>query len=188
MIIEWHQIIEDYGRLVEDDAPYWYNERANISILAGAAWRAGKLALEEFGHEKSYKRGQNRGDRWMGRCDLWLIEKKEEELVEAKFKWVPLTSNTFSAKVEASLSDAIDDAHNGKQVRGARSVGVAFIPVYIPIKYKNEIEAHIDQRIKEAKSVSADCIAWCFPEKNRFLTGASGKFYNPGIFLFAKCV
>ena len=166
MILEWHRVIEDYGRLVGDDAPYWYNERANISILAGAAWRSGKLALEEFGHEKSDKKGQYRGDRWMGRCDLWLKEKKEE----------------------ASLSDAIKDANDSKQVRGARSVGVSFIPVYILIKYKDEIDAYIDQRIKEAKSVSADCIAWCFPEENRFLTGASGKYYNPGIFMFAKCV
>src|SRR6266498_2217760 len=34
------------------DAPYWQNERGNISILAGAAWMSGAAALEEYGTEK----------------------------------------------------------------------------------------------------------------------------------------
>lgn len=187
MIAEWHQVIEDYGRLVSDDAPYWYNERANISILSGAAWRAGKLALEEFGHEKSDKQGNSQGDSWKGRCDLWLIERHEEELVEAKFRWVSLRSGSFTSLVKTSLSIAVKDAHNSKQVRGARSVGVTFIPVYIPVRYESDIDIYIHQRIEDAKLISADCIAWSFPDKNRFLTGTDGKNYCPGVFLFAKC-
>lgn len=31
-----------------EDLPYWYNEQSNVSVLCGAAWRAGWTALEEY--------------------------------------------------------------------------------------------------------------------------------------------
>lgn len=55
------------------DAPWWYNERALISVFAGAVWRTGGHAFEEYSTEK-------RGDRresW-GRVDLEFAAGRQE--------------------------------------------------------------------------------------------------------------
>ena len=95
---EWHLAIERYCRITEGaDNPYWYNERANIGILAGAAWRSGKIALEEFQMQKivftengtleeSPKKEKS------GRCDLWISDGNKSEFIEAKFKWINMVS------------------------------------------------------------------------------------------------
>jgi hypothetical protein len=51
------------------DMPYHYNERATLSILAGAIWRsdANNLVLEEFGTQKKWSEGEYRGRR-----DIWF--------------------------------------------------------------------------------------------------------------------
>lgn len=64
---EWILAVERFCRLSPGDAPYWYTERANVGTLAGAAWRCGWIALEEFQGDKSE---QSLG--WRGRLDLWL--------------------------------------------------------------------------------------------------------------------
>lgn len=48
------------------DAPWWYNERANISIFAGAVWLCGGYAFEEFAQTK---RGEKHRP-FNGRVDL----------------------------------------------------------------------------------------------------------------------
>ncbi|MBM4275294.1 MAG: hypothetical protein FJ134_12665 [Deltaproteobacteria bacterium] len=46
---QWQSLIERYCKIMEeDDAPFYHTERANIGVLAGAAWKTGWLALEEF--------------------------------------------------------------------------------------------------------------------------------------------
>ncbi len=45
LLEEWSLLIERYCRISEGDAPYWYTERANIGLIAGAAWRCGWLSL-----------------------------------------------------------------------------------------------------------------------------------------------
>jgi hypothetical protein len=64
-----------------EDAPFYYTERANVGVLSGAAWKAGWLALEEFGVKK---RGKKRGS-----CDLYIhsIDGKQGEYIEAKHTW-----------------------------------------------------------------------------------------------------
>lgn len=40
------------------DAPWWYNERASISVLAGAAWKTNGYAFEEYVGDKRTKTGK----------------------------------------------------------------------------------------------------------------------------------
>ncbi|WBX91992.1 hypothetical protein [Pseudoxanthomonas mexicana] len=54
LLTAWVELIQDYCRCDDyDDNPWWYNERASLSTLAGAAWRKpGWYALEEFSTTK----------------------------------------------------------------------------------------------------------------------------------------
>lgn len=65
---EWLKLNRDYIELTESgDNLYWYNERSNVSAIAGAVWRRGGFAQEEFSSEKGPK-----SDRKMGRVDLYF--------------------------------------------------------------------------------------------------------------------
>ena len=70
-LTHWHKLLEEwcmvhklYCCTVEGDAIWWYPEWSNVGALAGAAWRIGWAALEEFGLDKVVKRhaANGRGD------------------------------------------------------------------------------------------------------------------------------
>jgi hypothetical protein len=47
----WGKAISTYCENWSDkdqDAPYYYNERPNVSLLAAGAWESGAVALEEY--------------------------------------------------------------------------------------------------------------------------------------------
>lgn len=178
---EWFLGIERYCRLTDEDAPYWYNERANISLLAGAAWRCGWVALEEFSCEKK-NRGQKKKP---GRSDLWMMSDFDtEELVESKYRWMALRSPKFVELAEQTIDSACRDV---KKVRDTGwPTGVAFLCLHLPEKYESEIDTKIREAIRKAIEVPHDAIAWCFPRSTRKLTMDGGKRLFPGIILIAR--
>ncbi|HHJ19511.1 MAG TPA: hypothetical protein ENJ84_06745, partial [Gammaproteobacteria bacterium] len=53
IIVQWLRVHRDYIEEFDfKDSLYWYNERGNISALAGAVWRCSGFALEEYSSEK----------------------------------------------------------------------------------------------------------------------------------------
>ena len=161
---EWLLVNERYSRLTESgDEAFTCKERANIGLLAGAAWRCGRVALEEFQSTK-LKNGVVKN----GRVDLWLCnDGGKEEFIEAKFKWLSLNSKDIIKVCAETLGNACDDAIATRCAdENIVGVGVAFLAFYIkgtneevPIKEINKAIGVIK------KSVSYDAIAWCFPEK-----------------------
>ena len=73
----WVHVTEELARkfLTYKDVPWWYNERTDVSILAGGVWRSGGRALEEFSGTKR-KIGKNTGHllhrAFPGRVDMYL--------------------------------------------------------------------------------------------------------------------
>ncbi|SRR5579871_83992 len=86
----------------EDERPncgWFYNERANISFLAAAAWECGWVAIEEFSVER-----RNRPGSGYGRADLFVgtsIKHSSGEpahlLIEAKQAWPSTPANVRGA-------------------------------------------------------------------------------------------
>ena len=75
---------ERYRQVYIDDCLYWYNERATVGSLAGAIWRTGGFAVEEYREPKKRK-----GKHYMGRTDLWFSlgeNNRKCYVVEAKQK------------------------------------------------------------------------------------------------------
>lgn len=202
---EWLLLIERFSR-VSSDASYLYNERANVSLLAGAAWRCGRVALEEFSHEKIHEEDSEISDGTAklkakatksGRCDLWMMgQDDKDEIVEAKINWLSLDNHKIPEVASKYLSNACKDATKtmaARDIEGTKGIGVLFLPVYLKVsKVENDssksIESFIDNAVENIIKVDADLISWSFPRGTRNLKGSDERNYLPGIFLIAKVI
>jgi hypothetical protein len=202
LLEEWILLIERFSRVTGGDVPYWHNERANIGVLSAAAWRCGRIALEEFQHDKidvtfdEDADGIPRQSR-IGRCDLWICDDRSDrsvaEIVEAKFKWLNMKMNSKEMGVfaKACLKAACDDAIKTKKARkdGIKAIGVAFLPVFAKkdkVGDLEELSKVIDETIKSACKTPADLVAWCFPKRLREHVVKANNNYLPGVIMLAK--
>lgn len=196
LLEEWLLCIERFSRITEGDVPYWYNERANIGVLAGAAWRCGRIALEEFQYEKidvslSGETDEDIQKNWAGRCDLWISSERAEELIEAKFRWINMRSDKMIDIAQRVLDDAVRDATNTKGLDDIKAIGVAFLPVYtkankLNLQDNELIHLLINETINNACKIKADAIAWCFPKRLRQHVAQKHDNYLPGVIVLAK--
>lgn len=168
--------------IVTNDAPYFYNERANIGILSGAAWKLGWIALEEFNIKKSRRKS--------GRCDLWIYSDKGD-YIEAKLIWMMIKGNNLEDTICPSINELLNNAKKAaKEIpKGdCARIGVGFLcPGIHKSVNESESEATLNKLIKEVKKIECGALAWSFPAATRTLRG-SGQYRHivyPGIILFA---
>jgi hypothetical protein len=177
LLKHWHLLIKNYCVFMEDDedAPYYYTERANTGVLAGAAWRAGWIALQEFSIKK---RGKN-----IGYADLWIRSSNQEsgEYIEVKQEW-SLT------KANDGLAQAVKDAKKLLVDKESMRIGLLFISPAIHEKFESEIDKKIKEAIVSIKQIKCDAIAWSFPAISRTLRGGgrAKHYFYPGVILLAK--
>ena len=164
---EWILLGKRYSRMTEDrESAFGYGELPNVSMLAGAAWRCGYIALQEFIWEKDSE------TRRSGRADLYLCDSSEtEEYIEAKFSWLSLQSRNPEKVVNDVMAKARNDAFRTKNSRRyVKTVAVSFIGVYTKLSDYDEIYNAIEERIEEIWKMDIhgrklDLLAWNFPEK-----------------------
>ena len=148
IIKQWQKINRDY---LEDsnfqDSLYWYNERANISCLAGSIWKIGGYALEEYtaikGEEKKY-----------GRIDLYFSIDEVEYIIEAKHQWLQFNTriknfNNFEQGINYYLNQATDDCKKSMQNNDINNgLGLVFITPYWDSKLdKNKELANFENEL-----------------------------------------
>jgi len=182
---EWMLAIERYTRIMDGgDAPYFYNERANVSVLAGAAWRAGWVALEEFQSKKGYRNKAKKN----GRTDLYFANEYDEELIEAKFQWICMGSNKTGRIVDATLERAVIDAKKSRaNDKDVKAVAVGFFPVYKKYKRVGDCDELIEQTVRDFSKQGFHAMAWCFPPQMRRYVADNGNLW-PGIIMLAKSI
>ncbi|WP_412775850.1 hypothetical protein [Thalassospira lucentensis] len=96
------EILNIYVEKLTADLPHYHNERATVSFLNGAAWKAGLIAIEEYATSKIKD-----GVQYTGRCDLYIAEKNGIEIeFEAKQNWI----TGVAGADDAALSNWIDIA------------------------------------------------------------------------------
>lgn len=184
LLEEWLLVTERYCRIMGgEDAPFWYNERSNIGLLAGASWRCGRISLEEFQITKGYRNKPKKH----GRSDLWMaLEDGREELIEAKFKWISLHSKDLSSVVNEALDRAMNDA---KKARGndedTKAIGIGFFPVYVTKNKVHEIDSIISSMINQFLELEYHSLAWSFPEEIRQHISSKDNVV-PGVFMVAR--
>jgi hypothetical protein len=173
---KWRELVGKYRKMVENDAPYLYTERALVGTLASAAWQPPRsyASLEEYSVYKSRPRGRGR-TQWSGRADLWILAKSRQCVFEAKWKWQNIrtrapTFSTISERYENELRKARAEAK--KVEEGGLHLGLLFVTPYIPIRKderphipKQEIDKQIKLFVLRLKEVKSADIAWTFPRE-----------------------
>lgn len=185
----WFTLVNKYSTALNQDACWWYNERASISVLSGAAWRTSDwIALEEF---STKKHGENGGVKH-GRCDLYLSNKTVSFVIEAKQAWQNIGDRTASNTAEANRMFALawEDAAKLSKTEADHRLAACFIVPRLPEAQVNEentpIEERLDDWLENIKTeLKPDTIAWVFPEGTRNLTSSNDRIF-PGVCLVLK--
>ena len=130
----WININIEYSeRYQYTDCLFWYNERSNVGALAGAIWRIGGVALEEYSSEKQV----NTDDRvYQGRRDLYFEYNSNRYLCEAKIKWLKCSKNDTKSlsEINYELAKARTDTENSLRGGTGAEAGLAivFVVPYCP--------------------------------------------------------
>lgn len=179
----WAFNLERYCRLADvGDIPYYTNERANVGFLAGAAWSAGAIAMEEFPCDKG-----TTGNEVSGRVDLWICsENGKEEYIEAKFKSVSVHGNYIN-QINKVMEKAIAAAQHTKGDSDSRTVAISFIAFEINEPSSDKVLEYSENALIDiSKQVDFDLLAWCFPES--CVEYVADDWVFPGIVMIGKVI
>ena len=165
---EWCGIHERYGRLSNwNDVGWWYNERASVSLLAGAAGRAGAITLEEYFTDPAQTGRRSRKYKYV-RQDLYLRIGQSEFVGEAKQLWMRLPSepSRLQRKVRSSIDEAMNDA-KAKDAFGATRIGVVFAVPYLKPCSGKECDDAVHAWYEEIRKIPRSAMAWVLPVEAR---------------------
>ena len=165
---------------VSGDAPWWYNERALLSVFVGAVWQSGEEAFEEFSEQK------RRGKRLRpGRIDLWFSASSSEFWAEAKSLEIPLTRGSGQAtKVSAVMKIAKEDVRRLAPDGYTRRLAVVFGTPYLLPCPRYKLDRRLEHMLMQAHEVGHDAMAWIFPAMKRL--PKTNDWICPGIIVWIK--
>lgn len=118
---------------------------ASLSILAGAAWTLDNwCALEQFSTKKRGKIPSDRieeGGLKDGRCDLYLSNKKNSYVIEAKQAWQSIgpRANGYNYLLQQGMENAWKDAGCLSAEEADYRYAATFVVPYVP---KTNVEKH----------------------------------------------
>lgn len=161
LLWEWAGVLERTTRIWtdSDDAAWAYNERATLSLLAGAVWRLGGIAFEEYANQKN--------DGTFGRCDLYFQTGRRDFVAEAKQCWASASPTADPAKAARRALESSARQVGAYRSYGYDRLGIAFACAYLPTSKAASVNEHLEHWLSELRRVPHDCIAWSFPEKAR---------------------
>jgi hypothetical protein len=193
---EWGQVQLDYWGNVPDDIGWWSSERANVSLLAHAIWRANGYSLQEYGDEKG--RGVNR---YRGRPDMYAFLRPHHYMIEAKQCW-PRPRGKWQFKIKSSFAQAVKAADDNDRDDGCRAA-LTFASYIVPENHIHSagdlVAAVLRQPLQPHKKTKSGFRVDLFPHghwksarKGRFdirkhaeWSADGGKRYYVGVTLFA---
>lgn len=160
----------------DDDAPWWYNERASVSQLAGAIWRCRPRikpawVLEEFSVERSVD--DRRG---YGRCDLLIDLGKLRLITEAKQLWPRLDLGAdieIAAELKALQEEAASQLDSLKAPpKDYAPFTLTFISPAVTERLNadpSSLNAQLEELISATRRAGrkSTCLAWAFPASRR---------------------
>ncbi|MCI5145763.1 MAG: hypothetical protein D3923_09575 [Candidatus Electrothrix sp. AR3] len=183
VLISWIKTINDYMDYFDiPDSPWWYNERATLSLFAAAVWKAKGIALEEYATIKGKK-----NDSWAGRCDLFIGLPSYQFACEAKQAWCPIgrTAQKGTENARKGLIDACKDARKLEKTEGRR-LGICFAVPYLPKRDSEILEEQLENWLKYIRGLECSSIAWTFPQKTRRKIVTEEGYYFPGVVAIIK--
>lgn len=186
VVEQWHTLMADPDWIV---APWWYNERASLSVLAGAIWLTGGRAFEEFSAEKHSASLRAKPGRRLGRCDIWFRVKWREYVAEVKQCWPNISRGTAGAHTQAreSLAQARQEVKRVYEPDATR-LAIAFITPQLHKSYETRTSQRLGTLIEQLFSLKQTLVAWTFPRAMRIRpnTGSYTDYIFPGIIILIQ--
>ena len=162
----WVELMGDRSWWNEDeDAPWWYNERAILSLFAGAVWKSKGWAFEEYSTSKKFVTYRGRGAKaYSGRGDLAFWAKDSYYALEAKACHPSLSGGGTPVRtVREALKEACGDVRRSP-VRGSVPIGMVFVAPAIAVgqwkRWPERRRALLDDLVGLPWGVA---VAWTFP-------------------------
>jgi len=194
----WIEVVNRYCEVQSHwDNPWWFNERASLSTLAGAAWSLPNwVALEEY---VTTKRGPLptgrvdedgvRKDR-KGRCDLFIRNKAHHFAIEAKQAWQSIGPQSHGTTyVHPAMKKAWKDAGKLRLDEADHRLAVTFVVPYLPASALEIAEPNVwikewlDSSPFNVSQRSPAAVAYVFPKNWKRFKGENIDGYFPGVVL-----
>jgi len=195
----WTLLLDDYCRSsAYEDNPWFYNERATLSTLAGAAWRlSGWTALEEYATSKWGGKpkagGVESGSVRAGRCDLHVAHRSKAFAIEAKHAWQPIGQPADPVgRMDAAIKAATRDARKLTIEEADWRLAAVFTTPFLPatsVQDENgkvdaaQVSAKIDEWLQCVRRRRHDAMAYYFTPRCSAMVSADGKRLFPGVVL-----
>lgn len=199
LLTAWQTNIKRYLRLHDgDDTPWAYNERANVSLLAGAAWsRPDSCALEEYTSIKRVpgKKGSDgRSKKKTGRVDLYLrVRNGSGFACEAKQAWPLISSKASSETSVDTVIAKTRSAWRSTQALRSRTAKRRYALTFVSPRFKlpktdyRAVSEALDrwlkdvtQRLKKKLSPQPG-YSWVFPRGARLAKSPPSSGFYPGV-------
>jgi hypothetical protein len=141
------------------DTPWWYNERASLSILAGAIWQENGTAFEEFSWTKTRS-----GKLGHGRVDLEFSLGVYGYRAEAKLRFLRVSQGfAHIGRLNDQLAEATADIRCCAAEKWIRRLGVLFVAPSIPESREGDLHAVVKKLGHLADRINCDAYALAFP-------------------------
>lgn len=169
----------------EKDAPWWYNERASLSLFAGAIWRSGGWVFEEFSTKRRVAKGRSKYRSSLGRCDIMFGIGKEQFIGEAKQCWPNLSKGIDAGlkEVEQFLEKALKQTSQ-LPADGFEKMAIVFVTPRIHQSKNKHIGERIRQFTTQLRREEDLTVKTFFPKKGHEVR-ERGYIY-PGVALLIK--
>ena len=188
----------------DEEAPWWYGERANISVLASAAARLSWIALEEFATQKtlgSKSKDKKKAESKYGRCDLYVYDYKQrgsgnvgasgqDFAFEAKHAWGAFRPKSGQeSRVEAKWSQAVEAARCLHIEEADHKLGLLFfVPFAKNPEFSPEERMSAVERACSFEGVEAVAWYWIGSKIQKPPCIEANKEYYPGIVVALRSV
>lgn len=135
------------------------------------------MPLEEYSTEKGKGRKH-----WTGRGDLLVQIKKKDYIIEAKQKWISISSKATKGdeKLERSIQGALRGARDATEFKGRRS-GLVFAVPYLPDSEIDSVNERLSEWLESLRECDNCALAWVFPKEARYSSALDDGYLYPGI-------
>jgi len=182
---EWIDLLTELAKQWKQggDFPWWYNERASLSLFAGAIWLAGGHCLEEYSEKKREIRRQTHrlGNPYTGRIDLYFSWHRFDFIAEAKATWSGFTHGNKSARhrLVGGLKEARNAIRGAEPDRRQRRLAILFARPYFKKRAEERIDELLNTWVASLADLDTSSYAWGFPQCVRHKYADDGNCY-PG--------
>lgn len=170
----WFDCIDRYNAVRGDnDTPYWHNEKANLGLLAAAAWMAEMVTLQDAATRKQNEEGERNVS-----ADLLIAGSDERAFIQATQRWPKVNNLNLTQPLLEATSDA-------KRISYASDLKLGCLFVAPQKAQQSATPEELQDMIDDLQKENTCAVAWYFPYAYRKLRNEAGH-YHPGIAVLFK--